>query len=236
MSKEIQNLFKNTVALKKGARIKLLGDSITHGVGGTGFEQNGEHIIDEFSRNPDGYCWANLLRDYMKQKFDATVINNACLGTKIEFIVDNFEKLVCDDDDLIICTIGTNNRHKYFVDGPKPTKKEHIEEFYNNIIKLNDIFKKAGKEVIFVANIPAGAANELDGVDYWRIIHMSDIRDCYVKAQKVCDFPLINLYDIFSEYCEKSGLCIDSLLDDSLHPNNAGYKIIFELICNELGV
>ena len=46
MKIEIKNL---SLELKAGARIKLLGDSITHGVGGDGFSQNGEHIVAEFS-------------------------------------------------------------------------------------------------------------------------------------------------------------------------------------------
>ena len=36
--------------IERGGRIKLLGDSITHGVGGDGFVQDGEHIVNEFSR------------------------------------------------------------------------------------------------------------------------------------------------------------------------------------------
>ena len=61
-----------SVIEKDGARIKLLGDSITHGVGGTGFAQSGEHIVDRFSRNPDGFCWARLFSEHMGEKYGAT--------------------------------------------------------------------------------------------------------------------------------------------------------------------
>lgn len=46
-------------------KIKLVGDSITHGQGGTGFAQNGEYIASVFGnkyyRNPNGYCWAKII-------------------------------------------------------------------------------------------------------------------------------------------------------------------------------
>ena len=39
---------------KKHPRIKLLGDSITHGVGGSGFSQDGELIVPGWSQNTNG--------------------------------------------------------------------------------------------------------------------------------------------------------------------------------------
>ena len=35
-----------------------------------------------------------------------------------------------------------------------------MEIFYGNIIKLYDKFKEVGKDVIFIANIPASAEDE----------------------------------------------------------------------------
>ena len=109
----------------KPMHIKLLGDSITHGVGGTGFAQNGDPIVDGFYRNPDGHCWANLFKAYMAEHYGCIVTNNACTGTNIEFILEHFDKLVDKQDDLIICMIGTNNRHQHFHDSPKHTPEEH---------------------------------------------------------------------------------------------------------------
>ena len=98
---------------KTNPRIKLLGDSITHGVGGDGFKQDGEPIVGEFRRNPLGYCWAKNFAAVMAERYGAAVINNACTGTNIEFVIENFDTLVDPCDDLVICTIGTNNRHQY---------------------------------------------------------------------------------------------------------------------------
>lgn len=236
MNKDVAKIISKVILAERTVRIKLLGDSITHGVGGTGFEQNGEPIAEGFARNKDGYCWAKQFKEHMESQYDCVVTNNACTGTKIEFIIDNFEKLVDADDDIIICTIGTNNRHQYFTDGPKHTKREHMEIFYKNIIKLHDKFKEMKKDVIFVANIPASAENEKDKDDFWRIFHMNDVNDLYMKASTLCDFPFISLYLRFLEYCELKGITVDSLLVDGLHPNDKGYDIIFKLMLTELGI
>ena len=146
-------------------RIKLLGDSITHGVGGTGFDQNGEPITEGFARNPDGYCWANLFKKRMEEVLPCEVINNACTGTNIEFVIARFEELVSPHDDLVLCAIGTNNRHQFFADEPKKTREKMAEDFSGNIEILYGKFKEAGVPVIFIANIPASEENERDGGD-----------------------------------------------------------------------
>ena len=236
MNKDITKIISKIILSERTIRIKLLGDSITHGVGGTGFEQNGEPIVEGYSRNKDGYCWAKLFKEYMESQFDCVVINNGCTGTKIEFIINNFDKLVDTSDDIVICTIGTNNRHQDYSEGPQRSKREHMEVFYNNIINLYKKFEETGKDVIFMANIPASLSNENGGVNLWRIMHMNDVNDLYLKASAVCNFPFISLYSRFIEYCELKDKTIDSLLADGLHPNDEGYEVMFKIILNELGI
>ena len=166
MNTEIVKIFSKVVLARNTVKIKLLGDSITHGVGGSGFAQDGEGFIEGFARNTKGYCWANNFKERMESRYNCKVVNNACTGTAIEFVIKNFDTLVDDDDDIILCTIGTNNRHQSFKYAPKRTKEEHMELFYQNILKLAAMFKEAKKDVIFVANIPASERNEQDGPDY----------------------------------------------------------------------
>ena len=215
-------------------RIKLLGDSITHGVGGTGFAQDGDPITENFKQNPNGFCWANLFRDYMEKTYDCKVINHACTGTKIEFILRNFDELVSKDDDIVFCTIGTNDRHQFFCEGEKRTREEQMGRFYDKLLVLAEKFRELKIQVIFMANIPASEENEQDGSNYWRVIHMNDINSLYKKAAEVCDFPMISLYDAFTDYCKKKQISVDSLLKDGLHPNDEGYKTIFRLLLREL--
>lgn len=236
MNTKAASVFSKIILSDKKTNIKLLGDSITHGVGGTGFVQNGEPIVAGFARNPDGYCWAKQFKERMEKQYNCSVTNNACTGTTIEFIIKHFDTLVSEADDIVICTIGTNNRHQYNYAEPQHNVKEHMEEFYENIKLLYKKFRAADKDVIFVANIPAAAENEKDGADYRRLFHMNDVRDLYLKASFECGFPFISLYDKFLDYCEREKITVDSLLIDGLHPNDKGYDVMLSLILKELGI
>lgn len=239
MNTEAARIFSDLILADKTVRIKLLGDSITHGVGGTGFMQDGTPITAGFARNPNGFCWAKLFKDYLEARFDCRVVNNGCTGTTINFILEHFEELVDEEDDIILCTIGTNNRHQYFTQGPKGDRQEHMRNFYRNILALHDKFQAAGKQVIFVANIPAAHNNEQDMEGeggYWRIMHMNDVHDLYSKASFACGFPLIRMYTLFMNYCRQEKISLDSLLADGLHPNDAGYRVMFRLLLQELGI
>jgi len=241
MNTAVAQIFSRLILADKTVRIKLLGDSITHGAGGTGFAQNGAPITAGFARNPDGFCWAKLFKDYLESRFDCQVVNNGCTGTTINFILEHFDALVDPEDDIILCTIGTNNRHQYFHQAPKWDKRAHMEAFYQNILALHDKFLAAGKQVIFMANIPASQENERDclpGTEdgYWRIMHMNDIQDLYAKASFARGFPLIRMYTLFMNYCRQKHIPLDYLLMDGLHPNDEGYRVMFRLLLQETGI
>ncbi len=235
MALSAAELFGAVIKEKKNARIKLLGDSITHGNGGTGFKQSGEVIIGGYRRSPDSFCWANLFSELMKEKYGATVVNNACIGTNIQFVINNFDTLVDEEDDLIICTIGTNNRHQYFKDAPRVDRDEYLAAFYENIKVLAGKLRECGKRVIIMANIPTLPWRELDGEDFWRIFHMCDVNDAYKRAAAECDFTFVSLYDLFEDYLKTSGVNPEGLYADGLHPNDDGYRVMLDLILGALG-
>lgn len=236
MNTEVMKVISKVIFSERKVNIKLLGDSITHGVGGTGYEENGEKLIMNYKRNPDGNCWANMLKKHMESHYDCTVTNNACSGTAIEHIIDAYDRLVDTEDDIVICAIGTNNRAQRFDNPPKHTKREHMKNFYKNIIKLYYMLKEDGKDVIFIANIPASVENEKDSDYFWRHFHMNDVNDIYMKASAVCGFPWISLYNLFMEYCEMKERTVESFLDDSVHPNDEGHEVIFKLLMKEFGL
>lgn len=234
MNMDVAKIFSILPLSEKTVQIKLLGDSITNGDGGTGCRQNGEPITASFFRNPDGYCWAKLLKDCLEEQFDCKVINNSCSGTNIRFIIDRFDELVSPEDDIVLCSIGTNNRHQHFSQGPRRSRRAHLEMVYNDILELYGKFRAANKQVVFIANIPA--VNEASGDYFWRNIHMNDIHDLYVKAACVCGFPLMDLYTAMQDYCESRDVPLGDLLVDGLHPNDRGYEVMFRLILKEIGI
>lgn len=232
----LANLLNECKNSEKPFRIKLLGDSITHGVGGSGFCQNGKPIVSNFSRNPDGFCWAKLFKEYIEEKYNCVVENNACTGTNIEFVIRNIDILVDADDDFIICTIGTNNRHQYKNTGKKREREDIGTEFYGNVLKLNEMLSERDKKFVLIANIPASSQNEQDASDYWRVLHMDDINAIYKHAQNKAKFNFISMYELFTEYLMENGEALNSLLKDGLHPNDEGYRVMFGIIKNALGV
>ncbi len=233
MNQKVRAIFKELLSKDRYVHIKLLGDSITHGVGGTGFEQDGEPIVEEFARNPKGHCWANMFKAYMEEHYHCTVTNNACTGTRIEFILRNFETLVDEEDDLIICMIGTNNRHQPVWDKTVYTPTELMEMFYQNIKILYQKFQEAGKTVIFMANIPASEANENAAKE---LFSMGDVHRLYAKASLECGFAFVSLYQLFSAYLTERGLKVEEFLADRLHPNDTGYDVMYSLLMEEFGV
>ncbi len=236
MNYGVAKIFSRLSLSDKKINIKLLGDSITHGAGGTGWEQNGEHIVEDFYRSPNSFCWAKLLKDHLESKYNCKVTNNGCSGTTIGFVIKNFDTLVDSSDDIIVCTIGTNDRHQYFSEGERRSAAEQSATFYNNIKKLFEMLSATGKDFVLVANVPASAENEHDGADYWRIIHMNDIHDMYMKAHLELGFPFIDLYSAFISYCDIKGLDFETLLADGLHPNDDGYRVMYKLLLREMGI
>ncbi|MBQ2764665.1 MAG: SGNH/GDSL hydrolase family protein [Firmicutes bacterium] len=236
MNEAVAKIFSKLVLPERTIRIKLLGDSITHGQGGTGFNPTGATIVPGYSRNEDGYCWAKLFKEDLESRFNCEVINNAITGINIGFIVNHFDQMVDETDDIIVCIIGTNNRTQAKDGQPKQTKRAYMELFYSELMNLQKLLAATGKDVIYVANIPASAENEKDGEDFWRLLHMNDVNDLYIKAAAECGFPLISLYSLFLDYCETKKIHMDSLLIDGLHPNDEGYAVIYQLMMKEIGL
>ena len=85
--KDAKQIFKNVIDKKKNPTVKLLGDSITHGVGGTGWEMKGEPIVEDFRRSPDSFCWAKLFAERMKDSklyLDTSSVNKMPIPKLVE--------------------------------------------------------------------------------------------------------------------------------------------------------
>lgn len=200
--------------------IFLGGDSITHGVGGSNFAQNGEHIITvngrEWKRNPNGYCWANLFKNYIESYCNYTVTNNACTGTNIQFWGDNIDELLPAEADVFLLTVGTNNRVN--------TYNTAFNTFNNYVKIIKNYCDEINCKLIMFSPIPASAANENNENNY--PIHIFQIDNI---LQYICNLNNITYVDIYNELLiyYNTNTLPNSLYADGLHPNDKLYFTIF---------
>lgn len=230
--KRISEIMSKLVLSSEVVRVKLMGDSITHGVGGTGFAQDGDLIYTKnettsWRVNTAGHCWANSLKSYFENKFNCIVKNYGCSGlNSYDYIYNDnamLKSIVEDDDDIIIIMIGTNDRS---ISGRTKQK------LYNHLQQIYDYVTGLGKEIIFMSGIPASVSNESTGI---KEFHMEDVDHVIMKLASENNMEYISVYKLLIDYCELNGVTIDSLLVDGLHPNDIGYDVMFKLICHELG-
>lgn len=209
----------------KPFKIVLGGDSITHGVGGTGWAQDGDEIVTyngrTWNHNTQGYCWAKLFKEYIESNYNATVTNNGCTGSDSSTWNGAKETLIPTDTDLVILTIGTNDRN---IKSGVATKQDAINKYYNNLVSIVNYCRNNNIEIILVSPIPASISNE-STTD--RACHMCDINSVVQKVAGEFNMEYANMHNEMYYYMMDNGKDLNSYLSDGLHPNDAGYKLMF---------
>jgi lysophospholipase L1-like esterase len=204
-------------------KVKLMGDSIMHGAGGTGRADNGDLIPGTtFKMNPNGYCMANSLRDLLQGKYNAQVVNYAQSGTNSSIMYDQRNTLIEDDDDILIMQIGTNDRANLAsTDVLKQHQRGIIEAAYAK-----------GVKVILMSACPATLEGDNDPI---RNFGMFDVDKAIRELANEYNMEHISNYDAFLEYAEFRNINMDTLLADGLHPNDSGYDVMFHNVVRNLG-
>lgn len=234
-------------------RICLIGDSITQGMGSSGFHQY-DASIDGITYNVRGngpnnpnatsdykigeYLWTSGNRRWYEALDGngwAHLFKNY-MKEKFNIIVRNFGMSGIDSGDL-----------KYFINnfmdtaynfdcivmmiGTNNRQYENLESFYTDMNDTIKTIKNYGKDLIIMSSIPASIGNEKTFH-----IHMEDIQNALRHISCENKIPFISVYNLFINYCSNKGIKIDTLLSDGMHPNNNGYQVMFELISNAMGI
>lgn len=227
--KTIREIISSITFNKEHSKIKLIGDSITQGVGGTGFEENGDVIVEDWRRNPNGYCWANLFKSYIESKYNATVINNGMKGITSHQIIYYWDDIVDPDDDIIICMIGANDRTTNDTENVTYSK----EELYN---RLNTILGKAknnGSEIIFMVSPLCKISNETqEGIKF----HMEDVQAVVNKFCIENNLEYISLFNDSVRFFSETSESMDDYYSDGVHPNDKLYLLMYTWISERLGI
>lgn len=234
-------------------RICLIGDSITQGMGSSGF-QHYDAVIDGQTYNVRGngpnnpnatsnykigeYLWTSGGRRWYEALDGngwAQLFKNY-MNEKFKIIVRNFGMSGINSGDL-----------KYFINDFMDTKynfdcivlmigtnnRENgtLESLYTDMNDTIKTIKNYGKDLIIMACIPASIENEKT----FRV-HMEDVHNVLRNVSCENKIPFISVYNLFIDYCSKKGIKIDTLLSDGLHPSDEGYKVMLQLISNAMGI
>ncbi|NFG66480.1 hypothetical protein FC804_15415 [Clostridium botulinum] len=214
-----QDIFKITEDIKN-KNIKILGDSIGAGVGGTGYSATGEIIVGNNKSNETGHCWANSFRDYLQSKYNCIVKNWSVSGWKSSDIVTNISTLITETDDIVICAIGANNC--YIENG--------ITLLESDIKTINEYCENHNKKVIFIGTIQTlTSSHENKG------IKMEDIDNLLREVTTNLNVCFIPMYKLFNDYLLYSGADSSLFYYNEEHPNDNGYDAMFYLMANYMG-
>ena len=218
--------------LASGGTIKFLGDSITQGVGGTGFAQDGEEIRPGWNVNTKGYCFANLFKNYIESKYANSVINYGTKGIRSFNIVswlDANDGYVTDADKLLIVMIGTNNKWA--------TTKDTLADLKNDLQWIIDWCSAKNKKLILVSAPMSTVRYDTQYTDGTMVkFHNEDIDHIYKEVCHKNNMDYVPMYQRMVEYCDLKDIDINTIFDDGLHPNDKGYYIMYKILMKELGL
>lgn len=205
-------------------KIKLIGDSITEGVGAT------EHTVPTtnpiiFDNGVEVYregdytsrCWANYLREYIQANYpNVTSFVNAGIGGKsMRFAWQNAQYLVANDEDLVFVQLGTNDRS--------------AADFEDNARNFLAYVKARCKNmIVMIANPTLNDDTTTYGMKY--------INEKLVKVCRENGYLYISHYLDMLDFTQKSGVELSYLVQSNggSHPIDAGHLYMWTNIQNKL--
>jgi lysophospholipase L1-like esterase len=205
--------------------IICFGDSITYG-----------------NWDPEG-GWVGRLRNYLDSKslnaysdidlyskFYTLTYNQGIPGDTSTGLFARFENELTprfnpDEETIILFAIGINDSRYYISNGKHETD---LEEFGQNIWDMWEIARQYTNDVAFIGLTPVDEdrTNPLA----WEpdAVYKNDYIQKYDEVIKdFCNYREIPFIDIFSKMID---LNLHELMEDGIHPNANGYKIIEEII------
>ena len=193
--------------------IILMGDDLTDGAGGTGY--NGSYM-EAPSTNSKGYCWANVFARFLKSRYGTRVRNMGMYGSKLALQADILLQTVTKDD-FVIWLTGTHDRDD---------TAAYRRDLRRNLAAVRE--KSAG--LLVVSSLPAMLADEN--------AHAATMQtmDEIVTEAATGYVPFLSLYREFFQFCELRTIGFSDCFADLLHPNNWGHFNLFRMLCIQLGL
>nr|WP_277818747.1 SGNH/GDSL hydrolase family protein [Bacillus sp. TL12] len=185
----------------------------------------GDHLVEirETNRKNAGASGYSIYIQGLKIPKTADVVNFGISGKHSQYLYQQRDQLIESADSIVIMQIGTNDRHNF--------KTTAVTKSYQR--ELIKYIRSLGKDVIVMAANPVSVANDMEAV---RNFKMDDVDRSIHQVTKEFKMDYISNYKGYMEYAVNTGVTIDSLLFDGLHPNDEGYKVMFENTAKGLGL
>jgi lysophospholipase L1-like esterase len=202
--------------------VSLIGDSSTDGGAGTGYNGSATTAL---STNTAGYCWANMLKAYLGKKYGTVVTNYGMYGSGISQQYSKLDTTVPAGTDLVIWLTGTNDRNN-----------TNNGVGYSNVLKngIKKILENA-KYLIVMDGVTALEGNENDHTH-----SMQEMADLIIPVVHEAGCKFLPMYNKFNEYFVDNNIAESDMSDYfdgyGIHPNDAGYHIMLNIILRELGI
>lgn len=215
--------------LSTATKIKLIGDSITEGVGALGHTvPTTNPIIFNNPNTSETYhegdyscrCWANYFREYVAAHYpNITSFVNAGIGgksTRWAMADNNYKFWVNDNEDLVFVQLGMNDRS--------------LGDFETNITNFLAYVKAHCNNMIVM--IPNPTLNDNPSLN----VEVRTINDTVIRVCQKYGYFYISHYLDMLNYCQNSGTPLERLVqtDGGSHPVDEGYLFMWNNIQNKL--
>lgn len=154
----------------------------------------------------------------------ATVLNYGLSGRTSLAVYGLRADLIKSTDDIVICMLGANDRK---VENGVVELDYSLKSLYNHTVGL-------GASFILMSSNASTVADESKPEYYSK---MADVDNIIRNVAFALNIDFVSNYQDVLEYCSYRGVALSTLVTtDGLHPNDAGYKFIYENVMRKLGL
>lgn len=205
--------------------IICFGDSITYG----NWDPEGGWVgrlrkyLD--SRSLSAYQGEDLYSKYYTLTYDLGIPGDTSNGLFARFENELIPRFNPDEETVILFAIGINDSRFYISTGKHETE---IEDFKQNIWDTWEIARQYTEDTAFIGLTPVDEVRtnplfwETDAV--YKNEYIQKYNDAIKEFCESREVPFIDLFNTMKS------LGVPSLMEDGIHPNSEGYKVIEEII------
>lgn len=207
-----------SAAIIRFMRILFFGGSITQG-----FWDTDGGWVQRIRRNYDRQAIQNITDRYF-----ATFFNLGISGDKSDSVLHRLQVEIeararPDEEFVLVFAVGTNDA---YVKNDQPYSS--VEKFNENVEALIKIAKRYANKIMFIG-VASCDESRTKPVFWDNVIWENNrLKEFDLALEKICQQHNINFLTIFEKFQQEQRK--RNLLEDGIHPNNAGHQFIAELV------